>query len=318
MTAVFAQQVAHPVQRIHRAEFRDAAHRASALLLPQLDHDGGSVVFLHQPVRYQAHDAGGVIGRGDKEQAAVVNLLEGVLARDGERLLGHGLALAVLLFEFGSERLGLGRFGRHQQVIADHGMFEPASGVEARPDDIAQGIYPNMARLDAGQLEQGAQAEAARLVHHGQPLPNQVAVFLGQGGHVGHRTKGDQVEQVVGVKVTLAFAEGGSLFDHKQGLGQLVGQADTGQSLGGIGAAGLARAEDSVGGGQRLGRFVVVGDDDVEAELAAVNRLHLGSDATVDGDDHLEAILGQLFQRVLVDAVALFKAVRDIWLDRSA
>ena len=57
---------------------------------------------------------------------------------------------------------------------------------------------------------------------------------------------------------------------------------------------------------------MVVGDDDLEPERARVLDLRDRGDAAVDGDDEVEAFLGEPRERVGVQAVALLEARRQV------
>ena len=82
------------------------------------------------------------------------------------------------------------------------------------------------------------------------------------------------------------------------------------------GIVALQRRDDGAGG-ERLGRAVVVGDDDLEPERARVLDLGDGGDAAVDGQDEVEALLGEPRQRAGVQAVALLEARRQVPRDSA-
>ncbi|MCW5880689.1 MAG: hypothetical protein KIS91_07155 [Anaerolineae bacterium] len=129
-----------------------------------------------------------------------------------------------------------------------------------------------MSRISGAPRRAARAGRRAGLIDDGETAPHQQAVLLGQWGHVGHGSWRDEVEEIVTGQLTPASAEGRTLIHHEQRLRQLVGQADASQVLGGIRATRLTRADDGGGGsGQRLGWLVVVGDDDVEAEAAALD-----------------------------------------------
>ena len=63
---------------------------------------------------------------------------------------------------------------------------------------------------------------------------------------------------------------------------------------------------------------MVVGDDDVEAELARAPDLLDGGDAAVDGQDEAATLFRQALERLAADAVALVEAARQMPLDLRA
>src|SRR2546425_2352170 len=64
--------------------------------------------------------------------------------------------------------------------------------------------------------------------------------------------------------------------------------------------------------------MVVVGDDEIDAELAREQGLAHGGDAAVDGHDDARPVRGELAERLAVEAVALLVAVRDVRADDRA
>ena len=73
----------------------------------------------------------------------------------------------------------------------------------------------------------------------------------------------------------------------------------------------LERRDDRAGG-ERLGRPVVVGDDDLEPERPRVLDLGDRGDAAVDGQHEVESLLGEPRERAGVQPVALFEARRQM------
>ena len=56
----------------------------------------------------------------------------------------------------------------------------------------------------------------------------------------------------------------------------------------------------------------MIGDDDLEPELAGAPNFLDRRDAAVDGDDEATAVLGQALERLPADAVALVEAARQM------
>ena len=63
---------------------------------------------------------------------------------------------------------------------------------------------------------------------------------------------------------------------------------------------------------------MVVGDDDVDAELAGPRDLRDGGDAAVDGDDEIDPVGRELLDRLEREAVALVEPARQAPVDRRA
>ena len=96
------------------------------------------------------------------------------------------------------------------------------------------------------------------------------------------------------------------------GGGQLKRHADARQLCGRLGLI-LAVRIDKRGGLRQLGfALVVVGDDQIDAELPAKRCLVIGRDAAVDRDDQLYTLLFERIDGDGVQPVALFEPGRDI------
>ena len=70
--------------------------------------------------------------------------------------------------------------------------------------------------------------------------------------------------------------------------------------------------------GQRLGRPVMVRDDDVEAAFFRLGHLGDGRDPAVDGEDEPAALVGEPGERLAADAVAFVEATRQMPGDLGA
>ena len=98
----------------------------------------------------------------------------------------------------------------------------------------------------------------------------------------------------------------------QEGLGQFVGHAHSSQFVERVTAVGSLGVNHGHGLGQFVAHGVVIGDDDIEAQLVSVGYLVPRANATVHGDDDVCTVVGQLGQRLLVQAVPLVHAVGDV------
>ena len=115
---------------------------------------------------------------------------------------------------------------------------------------------------------------------------HQHSVLIDQGHHVGHSSQGGQPD---GLQQEIAhpradFAGPAGLL--AQGPGQLEGHARAAQVAERIAAAGQAGMDDGRRLGQLRRRLVVIGDDQLQAELAGQGGLFHGGDAAIDRDQH--------------------------------
>ena len=83
----------------------------------------------------------------------------------------------------------------------------------------------------------------------------------------------------------------------------------------GYDVAGQTRMHQGRRARQRLLRLVMIGDDQLHAEPGRLVRFVEAGDAAIDGDDDVGAVLGELLQRLVVEAVAVVEAVRHVELD---
>ena len=78
------------------------------------------------------------------------------------------------------------------------------------------------------------------------------------------------------------------------------------------------RVDDRDGLGKLELAFMVVGDDELHAELPAQGRLLICCNATVDGDDQLHILLVKCPHGNFVEAVALFEPCGNVACHMSA
>src|SRR6478672_2041405 len=97
--------------------------------------------------------------------------------------------------------------------------------------------------------------------------------------------------------------------DAEQGLSELVD--DPGAAELGKWVLGRASGDDRTVG-QRLGRPVMVRDDDVEATFLRHGHLGDGRDPAVDGEDEPAALVGEPGERLAADPIALVEATRQM------
>ena len=204
------------------------------------------------------------------------------LARDP---LLHGLPVAVQLLELGGELAsGLALF-RQQQLERGAGPAEPA-----RVDS---------GRIDPRRAHELAQARLLGPRQRAQAGDREPTVLVHERHDVGHRRERDQVE-VPGERLR-AHAE--------QRLPELPDDAGPAELpervVAAVGPDDRARRE-------LLPGAVVVGDDDLEPQLARVRDLFDRRHPAVDGEDEPDVLAGQSRQRVAGHAVALLEAARQV------
>ena len=225
--------------------------------------------------------------------------------RLAEDALLDGLPLAVELLELGREPLRLaGVLGEHE-LEGDVRPSEPAGGVDPRREPEADGRRVDGRGIDARGLHQRLEPGATRARERPQPGRGERAVLVDERDDVRDRREGDEVERARDRGVLVAEEGAGERVDD-------AGATEVGARIGG----GARRDDRAVG--ERLGRPVVIRDDDVQAELTGTRDLGHGGDAAVDGDDEVDAVGRELLDRLEREAVALVEAARKAPLDIGA
>ena len=193
-----------------------------------------------------------------------------------------------------------------QQLERQRGVLEAAGGVEARRQAKADGAGVDAVGLDAGDLHQRGQPGARRAAQAPQADAGQHAVLVDQRHDVGDGADGDHVgERPQGERHLDARLRG--LLEQR--VRQLEGDADPGELRARV-AGQLGSDDDAVR--RRALHLVVIGDDDVHAELAGASHLGARVDAAVDRDQQLDAGGGELLDGRRRDPVAFGEPVRQM------
>jgi hypothetical protein len=199
-------------------------------------------------------------------------------------------------------------------------VLEAAGRVQARPQREAEVERRRAARLAPGHAEQRGHAGVhAPAAHALQALGHEDAVVGVELDDVGHRAERHQVEQMVELGLVLGVEHAAPAQLGAQGQQHVKHDADAGQVLARETAGRLVRIDDHARGRQRVGRQMVVGDDDVDAAPVRLGHAVDAGDAVIDRDDNV----GRLFARRQRDdfrrqAVTVFEAVGHDEVDRGA
>ncbi len=309
VTPMFRQQVAAPGQRLGDVHARDAAAGALALVTVERDDAGRPAVILHQPRRGEPDDAGLPRRIGDDGRPRV-----GI---GGRRLPGAAhdivrepLPLEVALLELVGEGLRFLGFLGEQEPQRVGRIGDPAGRVQSRAEaepDVRRADPPE---LQPGAIREGAHAGDRRAIERGQTRGDDGSVLSAERHHVSHGRERAELQELVLLHRVREIAE--------QRLREPQRDARAGELLVVGDVTGPARVHQGVRLRKDGRRVMVVGDDQVDAELLRELRLGDRGDAAVHGDHDLRAVGRELAQRGRVEAVALLVAVRDVRADRNA
>ena len=210
--------------------------------------------------------------------AAASRVPVGDRARLGERRRGHLAARPIGRLELRRERLGLGHGGRQQQLRGRLRVAHPATGVQARRDDVADRLEVDALRRHLRRGQQRGQPGPGRAAQQLQPQARDGPVLADHRRHVGDRADRRQVGQ--------RECRGGAAGPiGEQQLGHLEGHAGAGQARIGVEAPRPVGIDDRDRIGEPRGHVVMVGDDDVDAGHAGGRDLGHARRAGVHRDD---------------------------------
>ena len=284
------------------------------------------MIALHDARADDADHAGvpAFVGEDDRTPAGIAGhaALFGEFAGLVKDLALGGLALLVLLVELLGDlhRAGLAGHGEHLDGFG--GVAHPAAGVEARAEDEPDLLGVDGLVEQVGGREQGAEASEIGCADVLEAEGGDDAVLVDERDDVGDGAEGGEGKQVEedGADLGADAISPGS--QRRDAPGEFEGDAraaELAEGVGGLAVDADARVDDGVGVGERAvsgftlaGDVVVVGDDQVEAELVGGLGLIEGRDATVHADDEAGAFVVEATEGGAVEAVALFEAVGDV------
>ena len=305
------EQVAARLERGEEVEAAVAAAGALAHAAGEVDHEAGTGEFFGKT-------------RGDDADHALMPFLarehervalgggEGVHLLDGaaEDILLDALALAVEVAQLAGEPLGLGGVLREQELGGQLRAAHASGGVDAGGEDEADLHGGDRTSGQAGLAQQRVKAREVAAVDALKAALDDGAVFALHAHDVGNGADGGK-GAVAGEE--RAFALGAA-----EGEDQLERDADAGKMLERKAAVRAVRVDHGAGGGQLVLTFVVIGDDEVDAEGGGKGGLLHAGDAAVHGDDERDALLGKRADRVAAEAVALLDAAGNVHEHRRA
>ena len=265
------------------------------------------MVFLGQA---GGHDADHALVPGFPGEDDGVRLCVGA-EHGGGLLIDAGLdllPLAVEPAEAGCQDLRLRRVVRQEEVERHADLAHASGRVDARGEQIADRGGRDRLAEHAAFLHQGGYAGALRRDQRLKSAHDHRPHLAVQRHDVRHEPQRKQVG------VTL---EHGRLVAGYRG-GELEGDAHAGQPGVRIAAVRAVGVDDRDRVGKLLLALVVVGDDEVDAELSAQLRLVVGRDSAVHRDDQIDLLAAELADGDLVEAVALLEPRRDVGDDPRA
>ncbi len=217
------------------------------------------------------------------------------------------------------EFTGTRRIGRHQAFDTDGHVLQPASGVEAGPEEEPEVLRGGAVQRPPGRLGECRDAGAGPAgAHAREPLGHEDAVVVIQRDHVGHRPERHEVQVLGEIGLGRRRERAASPQFRAQREHGVEHDADACEMLAGEGAAGLVRVDDDAGGRQFRTREVVVRDEHLDAQAARLVHAFQARDAVVHRHDEVGSALGRHPDDLRRESVAVLEAVGDEAVHRGA
>ena len=190
-------------------------------------------------------------------------------------------------------------------------MPHPAGGVEHRRQTKTDVKTVELVPGQARRLDEGLDAGKLAVRQRFEAVARQDPVFTPKVYDVGDGSHRRQARRAKHKFPQSRFEPSARTEFIRKGPGQLKGDHRAGRILVRIGLF-QRRMNDGRGFGQSLIRLVVIGDNQIETQLARKLGGVKRRNAAIDSHQELAAGLGQSFNRLEVQAVTLVDAVRDV------
>ena len=280
-------------------------------MLVHRDDDDGAARFFHKARRHDADDARVPVAAPEQDDPVLQDAGLGV-----QQLLRRLHDLLLRLLPGGVDlRQAVGQLGGAVFVLTEdelqggHGAVHPARRVDAGRDGIADVLGRDGLARQAHLVQQGDKARAVGLLQLPQARFYQGAVLARQGHHIGHGAHSGQIAAVF-----QHLLRGAAV----QRCAELKGYARAAQALEGAGIVFPAGVHHRHRSGQTLMGQVVVGDDEVHAQLSGKIRLVQRGDAVIHRHDERVAFFVDGLDGVFGQAVAVALAAGQHALDVGA
>ena len=303
------EQVRTALERAEHVELGDAAARAVRDAVLDRQHDRRPVERIHELAGHDADDAAMPSLAGDDEHRSRADIRIGLddLPRRREDLRLFLLAPQVLPIELHRETprlVGHRLVGREQQPRGDVGRAHAPRRVDARRQQKRDVVAVDRLAGQPRDVEQRAQSDLVRAARqHVEPDLRDDPVLTHEGDDIGQRTDGGDLDEAR----EPALALGGAA----ERLHQLQGDADAREVLVRIAAVVAFGIDDGERGRQLRVGLVMIGDDQIDAQLARAARRLGAADAAVDRDDQRHPVGVQPFDCRRLQSVAVLQPLRD-------
>ena len=314
MAAEFHEQLGHLFERIEQMKGRDAAAGAlrNTVFGGVSQDERGPMKSLYQPRRHNAEHAA-VPGVAGEYQRGVVFGHRDALTFLQYRFHNLGFraaAVRIECIELLCERAGPVRIRRDKQLDHIRRGRHAAGRIDTRRDLKSNLPRRRRAALaQTGDLQQRAQSF---VLHHAQSIQSMLdddAILTRQRHDVRHRPDGHQLQERL--QNSAQFVRG-PVQRLQQSLRQLERDTDAAKIFFRIGAARLIRIEDGQRRRQLGFRQMMVGDDDVDAQLSRPPHHFSGPNARVHADDERHTFRAGALDNFRAHAVALLETIRHM------
>ena len=214
------------------------------------------------------------------------------------------LTQCVFTVKLGGNLLRLNAVVGYQKLHRQLRMLQPPHGVQARCQTKADVIGSNARFRTAAGLNQSTQANQLRCFHSLQATAHQLAVFADERHNIRYRSQCRQLRQPLPLRQPARLTL-------LQRLTQLEGNAYTAQILKRIAAVTLLGVDNCISRRQNLRHRMVVRNNNIQ-RLRRIGYLVQAADAAVHGNHQRCTLFRNIFQRFVIQAVALAFALRNV------
>ena len=293
----------------------EAPRRRPPLMLVLGDDDDRAVVALGKPAGHDPHHARmpATAGEDQRRRGDRIEIVGGLPRGGQEDAPLEGVALFVEAMDHIGQLEGAGLVGGGEHLDRQAGLAEPPGGIEPRrqPEGDILALERRLL-LELGQLHQPHDPGAAPQSEALEAMLDEDPVLVEEGHDVGdgaERRQADGPQEHLPQPRRHVLGATGPCGDRP---GELEGHRGATQVAEGIAAPREPGMNEHRRLGERGAEAVVVGDDQIDPQLAGHVRLGGACDPAVDGDHELCPLRRQAAERLGVEAVALLEAVGHI------
>ena len=212
----------------------------------------------------------------------------------------------------GQSGCSIGRRGG-QQFDGQLGLTQSSGGVQSRGEHEAD-VFALQTRFlgELRQMQQPLHPQTGSAAKTRQTMMDQNPIFIDERHDIGHgadRRQSDGFQKKFTHRRADFFRIARPL---AQGPSQFERHARAAESRERIRRSRQSRMHNRRGGGEPIAPFMMIRDDELEAQLASRFRRPDAGDSAIDGDDQLRPALGERAQCIVVQTVSFVDPMGNV------